>query len=408
MTAPPASPEAWSAPDTDGVCAHALDVGAKTTLRGKRLRRAMAVNAQVIAAWPAPWRNLLLLWLDGAAKRRWNTLIERAGNAGFGVAHELIDALLRAGLVETNESRERGQWKVQQVTFIERAALRKALGLPDTDALRTQLVDEIAAPPQEARLMPLWAELADYPPARGLERCALLRKLDTWIADNRFGTRRDFALFARGATKAVSGAEWKWLENLTDFEALGIERHTPALWLRAPLVLHFGGKSIDLSAAPDMIGLSPETLRQLDAADGDIGCWRLVENRTSFERAAREHGNTDGVIWLPGFAPGWWKTAVGRLLKYKPAAARIACDPDPAGMNIALEAGDLWQTCGLAWVPWKMNVQELQQLEARLPLSGHDKVVLEQLTDRILPPALQELAIWMKVHGEKGEQEGYL
>ncbi len=408
MKAASALPENWSAPDSDGVCVRALDVGAKTTLRGRRLRRAINANVPIVATWPAPWRDLLLLWLDGAAKRRWNTLLTLAGNAGFDMAHELLDALLRAGLTETDESRERGLWKIQQVTFIERAALRAALGLPDNDALRAQLAHEISQPPQDARLMPLWAELADYPPARGLERCALLRKVDDWIAANRFGTRRDFALFARGATKAVSSAEWLWLETLSEFAALGIERHTPALWLRAPLTLRCGEKSIDLSAVPDMIGISPETLKQLDRVDGHIGCWRLIENRTSFERAAREHGGTDGVIWLPGFAPGWWKTAVERLLKCNPAAAKIACDPDPAGIHIALDAGRVWRTHGLDWSPWQMNVSDLLRLDARTPLSSHDKILLEQMVKHDLPPVLQDLAQWMQAHGEKGEQEGYL
>ena len=393
------------------MCVRALDVGAKTTLRGRRLRRAFivdGVNTKVVATWPAVWRDLLLRWLDGAAKRRWNTLLERAGNAGFGVAHDLLEALLRAGLIETDESRERGLWKIQQVTFIQRAALRAALGLPDAEALRAQLAAEMAVPPQDARLMPLWADLADYPPARGLERCTLLRKVDDWIAGNRFGTRRDFALFARGATKAVSSAEWLWLETLGEFAALGIERHTPALWLRAPLTLRCGEKIMDLSAVPDMIGISPETLKRLDSVDGSIGCWRLIENRTSFERAAREHGAIDGVIWLPGFAPGWWKTAVERLLKCKPAAAKIACDPDPAGIHIALDAGRVWRTHDLDWSPWQMHVSDLLRLDARMPLSSHDKILLEQMLKHELPPVLQDLAQWMQAHGEKGEQEGYL
>lgn len=405
---PPAPLEGWAAPGADGISVRVLDVGAKTTLRGRRLRRAMNADTRVIATWPAAWRDLLLQWLNGAARRRWNTLISQAGNAGFDIAHDLLNALLRSGLVEIDEARERGQWKIQQITFIERAALRAALGLPDADALRAQLADEIATPPQDARLIPLWADLAEYPPARGLERCALLRKLDAWIADNRFGTRRDFALFARGTTKAVSSAEWTWLESLADFAAFGIERHTPALWLRAPLTMRFGDRKIDLAAIPDIIGLSPATLALLDGVDGDIGCWRIIENRTSFERAAREHGNTDGVIWLPGFAPGWWKACVQRILQCKAAPAQIACDPDPAGINIALDAGAVWQSCGLAWSPWKMDVRELMQLDTHLPLSSHDKVLLEQLRAGALPPALRDLARWMEMHGEKGEQEGYL
>jgi hypothetical protein len=48
------------------------------------------------------------------------------------------------------------------------------------------------------------------------------------------------------------------------------------------------------------------------------------------------------------------------------------------------------------------------QLDARLPLSSHDKVLLQQLLTRDLPATLRELADWMSEHGEKGEQEGYL
>ena len=405
MTLPP---ELWSAPDAEGVCSRVLDVGAKTTLRGRRRRRALTADASAIARWPAAWRDLLRLWLDGATKRRWDTLLSLAGNTGFNLAHDLLAALLRAGWVETDEAREQGQWKPRQVTFIHPAQLRAALGVPDAEALRAQLASDMAAPPQDARLSPLWAALTDWPPARGLERCALLNKLDAWIADNRFGTRRDFALYARGATKAVTEAEWRWLETLNEFGAFGIERHTPALWLRAPLVLHIGSSNLDLSAVPDMLGLSPATLARLDGITGDMGCWRLVENRTSFERVAREHGGVDGVIWLPGFAPGWWKTAVAHLLRHKPAPAHIACDPDPAGIQIAREAGALWTAHGLAWQPWKMGVNELTQLKARAPLSAHDKVVLEQLLAEDLPESLSALAGWMQQHQEKGEQEGYL
>src|SRR5215203_5992186 len=117
----PLSPgsEHWPTPDADGISVRSLDVGAKTTLRGRRVRRAMTVDIRAMAAWPAEWRDLLVQWVNGASKRRWNTLLVRAGNAGFSVAHELIEALLRAGLVQTDESRERGQWIIQQVTFVE-------------------------------------------------------------------------------------------------------------------------------------------------------------------------------------------------------------------------------------------------------------------------------------------------
>lgn len=408
MKAPPSPPEDWSAPDAEGICTRALDVGAKSTLRARRLRRALQPDVASVAAWPAAWRDLLIDWLNGADKRRWDTLLATAGNSGYAAAHALLAALLRAGLIETDETRERGEWRVTQVAFIARAQLAAALGLPDPQALRTQFEQEHAQPPQDARLAPQWETLTELPPARALERLALLRKLDQWLAEHRFGTRRDFALYARGATKTVSESEWRWLETAPAFESFGIEKHTPALWLRAPLVLRCGGKLIDLSAVPDVIGVSPATLQALDAIEGDIGCWRLVENRTSFERVAREHGARDGVLWLPGFAPSWWKDCARRLLRFKPAAAHIACDPDPAGMQIALDAASVWQAHGLDWSPWHMEIGDVLRLSARAPLSNHDKVLIEQLLARELPEPLQALARWMQAHDAKGEQEGFL
>ena len=82
-----AAPEDWSAADADGIRVRVLDVGAKTTLRGRRLRRAPEADTPPIAAWPAAWRDLLIEWLDGAPRRRWDTLVGRAGNAGFNIAY---------------------------------------------------------------------------------------------------------------------------------------------------------------------------------------------------------------------------------------------------------------------------------------------------------------------------------
>ncbi|MBM3341299.1 MAG: hypothetical protein FJY56_04180 [Betaproteobacteria bacterium] len=408
MKAPPSPPEDWSAPDAEGIASRALDVGAKSTLRARRLRRAPRPNAAIVAAWPAAWRDLLAAWLNGADKRRWSTLLAAAGNSGYAAAQALLAALLRAGLIETDETRERGEWRVTQVTFIERAALAAALGLPDTQALRAHFEQEHARPPQDERLHPPWDTLTELPPARALERLTLLRKLDLWLAEHRFGTRRDFALYARGATKTVREAEWRWLAAAPGFDAFGIEKQTPALWLRAPLTLGCGGKRLDLGAVPDVLGVSPATLQALDAIDGDIGCWRLVENRTSFERVAREHGARDGVLWLPGFAPSWWKDCAHRLLRFKPAAAHIACDPHPAGIQIALDAASVWQAHGLDWSPWHMEIADVLRLSARARLSSHDKVLIEQLLARELPQPLAALARWMQTHDAKGEQEGFL
>ncbi|MGH8468504.1 MAG: hypothetical protein ACREX3_01370 [Gammaproteobacteria bacterium] len=81
--------------------------------------------------------------------------------------------------------------------------------------------------------------------------------MDRWIDEQRFGTRRDFALYARGGTKSLSEAEWDWLDAQLDLAGLGVQRHTPALWLRAPFTLCRGEQCLDLRAVPDCIALTP-------------------------------------------------------------------------------------------------------------------------------------------------------
>jgi hypothetical protein len=134
----------------------------------------------------------------------------------------------------------------------------------------------------------------------------------------------------------------------------------------------------------------------------------VVENRTSFERAAKRYGITDAVVWLPGFAPTWWKNALTVLLRAAPAPALLACDPDPAGIEIALDAGSIWRAAGLGWQPWKMSAADLAGLPRRKPLTERDRQRLDALAAVPLPAPLPSLAEWMRNHGEKGEQEGFL
>lgn len=84
----------------------------------------------------------------------------------------------------------------------------------------------------------------------------------------------------------------------------------------------------------------------------------------------------------------------------------IACDPDPAGIEIASQAGQLWTAQGLHWEPWSMSVEHLASLEQRKPLTVFDRQYLNSLRTTDLPVELAELAQAMLDRGEKGEQEG--
>jgi hypothetical protein len=396
----------WSSADPDGVrtCVRPTKSAAKPS----RWRRADHRDTEMFQTWPLERRELLTVWLDAdAATRRWHTLLQIAGPDRCALANEICRALLIGGWVELDERRSpRRDWRVFALHWRDRSALRRLLGLPDVDALAADREDWRRRPFADPRLPALAATLDALPAKTALRRLPLLHRLDAWIAEGRHGTRRQFAQFARESTKAVSESEWQWLDEHLGLAELGIDAHLPGLWLRAPVRLLFAAGHLDLAAITEPLALTPATLQALSGASGRIGCWRVVENRTSFEQAAAGHGEHDGVLWVPGFPGPWWSHAVAALLRWLPAPAEIACDPDPAGIRIALQAGQVWTRAGLPWQPWAMSARHLQALDSKRPLSDEDRIVLERLLmDAALPHGLRELAVALRDTGQKGEQE---
>jgi hypothetical protein len=379
----------------------------------KRLRLREG-EPEVIDALPAEWRELAALWLRRAEKAksgcRWGTLTDAAGAERYPLAQRLVEWLLHAGWIALTEERRHGAWWPVRVEFQHTAHLREALGLPDPSAVvrRWEEIREQCAGLEDAALLTALTSLEALPAARAADRGELLLALSRWRGEERSGTRRDFALFARGSTKAVTDAEWRWLDETLDLADFGIERHTPLLLIAAPLTLELAGGSLPLSVFLDFAALTPATLDQTTAAKGQVTRWRLVENRTSFERVTRQREPGIGVVWLPGYPPSWWRGAMAKLLSLAPAPAQIACDPDPAGIAIALEAARPWDEAGITWEPWRMTADDLASLPARQSLTATDRRLLENLLQRPPPGRLAELSGWMLEHGEKGEQEGYL
>lgn len=393
--------------DAHGIVSVYLDVGAKVTLKGRRKRHHPG-SPTPLDTLPEAWRALLVRWIKGGERRKWETLLKEAGPPQIETAHALLDWLLRGAWTNVEEIRELSRWKPLWIEFREHATLCRALGLADSDEAARSWHEIKNHPFNDAALTAAAQTLDAFPPARALARHGLLTALELWREDNRRGTRRDFAQAARGDTKGISAGEWDWLEGRLDLPGWGVERHTPLLLLRAPLALNTPDGAIDLAAAPDFIALSADTIAATLSIQGVIGCWRLVENRTSFERTARKYGGDDAVVWLPGFAPTWWKNTLTVLLHLAPAPALIACDPDPAGIEIALDAGAIWQAAELGWQPWKMSAGDLAGLPRRKPLTERDRQRLATLVTVPLPAPLPSLAEWMRDHDEKGEQEGFL
>ena len=354
---------------------------------------------------PDDWRQLLKRWVRRGGDSRWETL---KGDAGVGrqtLAQALLDWLLDNGWVALTEKFERAEWWPYRVRFQEPATLRAALGIADADATAANWQTLRDALPPDT---PLLDALDALPPKTALARADLAIALARWQLEQRSGTQRDFALFARDATKAVTSAEWAWLAIATDLAKWGIERHTPLLLMAAPVTLHLPKGVLNLAACADFCALTPATLAAATSADGVPARWHMVENRTSFERVARTRAADAGVIWLPGFPPGWWREAVAHLLTLAPAPAAIACDPDPAGIASALQAGALWQAIGLDWQPWHMDIATLKSLPSRSLLNAWDQTRIAQLAQSALPDSLSVLLGYMREHNIKGEQEGVL
>ena len=93
--------------------------------------------------------------------------------------------------------------------------------------------------------------------------------------------------------------------------------------------------------------------------------------------------------------------------KRAPAPVRIACDPDPAGLRIALAAGAACTAAGLSWSAWCMDADALRALPQRKLLGDYDLAELERLdADPEARLRFGGLIEAMRATGEKGEQEG--
>lgn len=377
----------------------------------QRRKRYSAQLPQQLGQIPGEWRELLARWVRRGGNSRWETLRNDAGVTNIQMAQSLLDWLLREGWAVVVEQRQHGGWWPQSVELRNLPQLRAALGISDKvqDAQSWQAARAELHSCCGETLAPALLALDELPVQRALARHDLIAALQRWQDAQQCGTRRDFALSARNDTKGISEAEWNWLDQTLDLAEFRIERHTPLLLISASLTLSSPHGHLELASCADFAALTPATLQAVTSASGTISHWQLVENRTSFERVARQRKHDAGVIWLPGFPPGWWRTAVGKLLDLCPAPAHIACDPDPAGIAIALKAAELWHERGIEWQPWKMSATDLAALRVRKPLTEPDKLHLAALQQATaLPAPLAELAGWMLEHGEKGEQEGYL
>ncbi|MEJ5211128.1 MAG: hypothetical protein WHV61_06835, partial [Burkholderiales bacterium] len=188
--------------DTDSVIVEALD----SSPLPRRRRRYRTGRGAGVATLPESWRALLMRWVARGGRSRWDTLARDAGAAELQTATALLDWLLRQGWAKVEEERRHGEWWPVRVELMDLPALRAGLGLPDEQALAAQWHElrETLAAQADPFLTEALAGLDALPTARALARGQLLAAALRWRDEQRSGTRRDFALYARGGTKAVS------------------------------------------------------------------------------------------------------------------------------------------------------------------------------------------------------------
>lgn len=398
------------------------------TGRGRRNIQNAGPIPRILPLLDVEQTALLRRWASRDEARRGRaTLMKDAGAGGIERAEGLCQHLLDEGWITRSERLRGGVWQWEAFTWRDLRSLQILLGVSgprqraeDRETLWRQaqewLQDWRAATEQpdpdlldalEQALAQLRSERA-LPLSRLANRLGLLRSLASWQDTSRSGTRRDFALHAGDATKALSPADWQWLESGFDLERLRIARFAPMIWMAGEMTLEWNsGHTLQLGAL-HCSGMPVEDVCRT-AAISSPHRWWLIENRASFERQARSLPPHVGLIWMPGHPPAAWMRAMAHLLSQAPAPAWISADADPAGVDIACSVGALWNSAGLVWEPHRMGLAQWAATQQYWPLNDHDRRLLQRLLTRPeLPTGLRALCNAMNAEGRKAEQEGWL
>ncbi|WP_322998180.1 hypothetical protein [Castellaniella sp.] len=398
------------------------------TGRNRRDLRAAAPAPQALPLLDPEQAALLRCWVRSDAQRRSRAaLLKDAGPSGIEGAETLCDRLLADGWITRSERLKGGAWHWEAIAWHDLPRLQTLLGVAGPrqraenrqallDQAQDWLHDRRAAmgSPNSDLFDALRRALTQLDSERTLSldrlagRLALLRALVDWQDQQLSGTRRDFALHAGGATKALSAADWQWLEAGFDLEQLRVSRFAPMIWIAGDLTLSWdAGQSLSLGAL-HCLGVPADDVLQA-AAVSPPQRWWLIENRASFERQARCLPPGVALVWMPGRPPMAWIHAMTHLLRRAPAPAWISADADPAGVDIACQVGASWQAAGLDWEPHQMGLEQWAATPQYWPLNDHDRQLLQRLLARSdLPAGLRALCEAMQTEGRKAEQEGWI
>lgn len=142
---------------------------------------------------------------------------------------------------------------------------------------------------------------------------------------------RRFSVHLLGDSKAVESLlgrlvgllrrnpDWsQWQEDADLFRALGLEKFPPALYIKGPLVLNYGGTDWDLTSLRPYVALSPDAVNQIQAS-APVPYLLTIENLVSFQRQVREIQDAGVVIYTAGYPAPALVRVLGELDRALPA-----------------------------------------------------------------------------------------
>lgn len=393
--------------------------------REVRQRTAAHEPPQVLTLLSKEDQDLLATWVrkDHASRSR-DALLKEAGIANIDRAEALSDWLLREGWITRKEKLQGGSWHWEGLSWRDLDRLKALIGVgsrTQRDEARSQRFEQarcwLQSLPQDTdpELHDSVTQALDqFAGEHALRvdvvstRLDLLVSLVEWCREEMNGTRRDFALFAGEHTKSISVSDWKWLERHFDLESLGVSHFLPVIWLAGNIQLKWEDRALDL-ASVRCLAIPVEDILRVSAISHPPDHWWLIENRASFERQSGQRPNQSLMAWLPGRPSQDWLKAIGHLLQLAQGPLKVSADADPAGIDIALTVGELWESQGQVWEPYRMGIEEWQAVSQKWPLNEHDVALLQRLLDNTnLPRQMTELGSAMLKEGRKAEQEGWL
>lgn len=218
-----------------------------------------------------------------------------------------------------------------------------------------------------------------------------------------FGDSKELGRY-RGILERLAGG---------DLLRLGIERHSHLVYMAGPLDIETRDGVVPLGSLRPFVAL-PEEIVKSATIRTEAERLVLVENQTCFEEIARR-GLPEVwqavVLFGRGFLPGPERSVV-RQLAALPGMREIWgwFDPDPAGLFIFADVARLIKETGtrVRVRPLLMDVEVVRGCAGGTELTAWDRNQLERLAEMGLPPALEELRVYLLRSGCKVEQEEVL